>query len=156
MIPVSPQWVCLLLGDLSSLDQTAWSSGIELRRYISHLPLVPGVMLGLVFISGSLLSARMAVPVPTGGHASSHDVFGKGIQTSVWAARQAGKITAPAVCLDLSLELLNCGRPANTSGIEGKLLLSVSVYCLHALSPNLLHFQLPIDISPPPLCVSGR
>lgn len=113
-------------------------------------------MLGLVFISGSLLSVRTAVPVPTGGHASSHDVFGKGIQTSVWASRQAGKITTPAVCLELFLELLNCGRPANTSGIEGRLLLLVSLYCLHALSPNLPHFQLPIEVSPPPLCVSGR
>lgn len=78
----------------------------------------------------------MAVPLPTGRPESSYGAFGKGIQTTVswqkdiqtgvWATRQAGEITAPVVCLDLSLELLNCGRAANSCGIEGKLLLLVA------------------------------
>lgn len=123
-------------------------------------------MLGLVFVSRSLLSLRMAVPLPTGRPESSHGAFGKGIQTtvswqkdiqtSVWATRQAGEITAPVVCLDLSLELLNSGRAANTRGIEGKLLLLVAVYCLPALGPNLPNFQLPTDICTPALHVSSR
>lgn len=69
----------------------------------------------------------MAVTVPTGGNESSHDAFGKGIQTSAWATRQAGEITACVICLDLSSELWNCGRFANTSSIDGNLLLLVAV-----------------------------
>lgn len=69
----------------------------------------------------------MAVTVPTGGNESSHDASGKGNQTSVWATRQAGEITASVICLGLSPELWNCGRFANTSGIDCNLLLSVAV-----------------------------
>lgn len=61
-----------------------------------------------------------------------------------------------SLLLQSALKLLNCGKSVNTSGIEGKLLLVVAVYCLPALAPNLPHFQLPIDICTPPLHVSGR
>lgn len=53
------------------------------------------------------------------------------------ATRQAGEITALAVCLHLSLEILNCWRPTNTGSTEGKLLLLVAVSRLSALGPNL-------------------
>ena len=86
----------------------------------------------------------MAVPCCTCGHEGSHDAFGKGIQITVSWRKRLGHSPGwgiPVVCLDVSLELLNCGRPANTSGIEGKLLLLVAVCCLTALGYNLPRLQ---------------
>lgn len=85
---------------------------------------LPGAMLlrmmeKLVFVSRSLLSVRIAVTVPTRGNESSHDAFGKGIQTSP-GEKASKQVSGPLARLGKSLLLSSAyASPQNYEIVVG-------------------------------------